>query len=49
MNDGYLNNNRKLCICKLTFKKAMASDINAVVSGFSASAAKMLVINSLNA
>ena len=40
LNNGYLNNNKKalLCIYKLTFKKAMASDITARISGFGASA-----------
>ena len=46
LNNGYLNI-KNARVYKLTFKKAMASDIAATVSGFGASAAKMLAINSL--
>ena len=47
LNNGYLNNNqKKLCIYKITSKKAMASDITATDSGFGASAPKMLAIKS---
>ena len=42
LDNGYLSNNKKnLCIYQHTFKKVMASDITATVSGFGASAPKM--------
>ena len=47
LNNGYFNSNKKkLCKYKLTFKKAMASDITVTVPGFGASTTKMLAINS---